>query len=159
VPSIPRGPDSGLGSLGVVTRSPAPPVCLARTMNEIAVAGTTWVVTELAGVETPEPRPELAFGTDGRLAGRVGVNRIMGAYELHGSALVVRNAATTRMAGPPEAMEREQRLLEILGRAPRLVAHGDRLDLGDGAAILVRRLDEPDADGSGRTGGGDDLVG
>jgi heat shock protein HslJ len=133
----------------VVARRFASFVCLARTMNEIAMAGTTWVVTELAGVETPEPRPELAFGTDGRLAGRVGVNRIMGAYELHGDALVVRNAATTRMAGPPDAMEREQRLLELLGRTPRLVARGDRLDLGDGAAILVRRADGPSADGPG----------
>ena len=73
--------------------------------------GGAWTVQEIGGAATSEPRPELTFGPDGRLSGTTGVNRIMGQYEVKDGLLVVGDAVTTRMAGPPEAMAQEQRLL------------------------------------------------
>ena len=49
----------------------------------------------------------------------------MGQFEVRDGLLVVGDAATTRMAGPPEAMEQEQRLLELLGTEQAFVITGD----------------------------------
>jgi heat shock protein HslJ len=44
------------------------------------------------------------------------------------------------MAGPPEAMEQEQRLLGLFDAPQAFVVTGDRLEVGDGEtlALLVR---------------------
>ena len=122
------------------------------------LGGTTWTVQELGGVVTSAPKPELTFGTDGRVSGTTGVNRIMGPYEATGGVLVIGNAATTRMAGPPEAMAQEQRLLEVLRGEVPFTLTGDRLELGSGGAgaLLVRPSVQPvpgDADAGGAQAG------
>jgi heat shock protein HslJ len=115
--------------------------------NEVGqgIQGTEWTVQELGGEVTAPPKPQLAFGSDGRLTGRTGVNRIMAEYEVRDGLLVVGNAATTRMAGPPEAMAQEQRLLEVFASPQAFVITGDRLEIGDGEtlALLVRPSVEP----------------
>lgn len=110
-----------------------------------AIHGTEWTVQELGGEVTAPPKPQLSFGADGRLTGTTGVNRLMGEFEVRDGLLVVGNAATTRMAGPPEAMAQEQRLLELLGAEQAFVITGDRLEIGDGevAALLVRPSIQP----------------
>jgi heat shock protein HslJ len=114
-------------------------------MADKAIAGTSWVVQELGGTVTSEPKPELAFGDDGRLTGTTGVNRVMGRYEVVEGLLTVADAATTRMAGAPEAMEQEQRLLALLDEPRAFVVTGDRLEVGDGEtlALLVRPSVQP----------------
>jgi heat shock protein HslJ len=121
-------------------------VCLAHTMADNAIHGTEWTVQELGGAVTADPRPVLAFGDDGRLTGTTGVNRIMGQFEVQDGMLVVSGTATTRMAGPPEAMDQEQRLLDLLGSAQAFVITGDRLEVGDGEtlAVLVRPSTQPE---------------
>ena len=120
------------------------PVNVGR-MADNAIVGTSWVVQELGGATTSDPKPELAFGDDGRLTGTTGVNRVMGRYEVAEGLLTVADAATTRMAGPPEAMEQEQRLLALLDTPRAFVVTGDRLELGDGEtlAVLVRPSVQP----------------
>jgi heat shock protein HslJ len=115
-------------------------------MADSAITGTSWVVQELGGAVTADPRPQLAFGEDGRVTGTTGVNRVVGRYEVADGTLAVLDAATTRMAGPPGAMEQEQRLLALLDAPRAFVVDGDRLELGDGetAALLVRRDGPPD---------------
>jgi heat shock protein HslJ len=109
-------------------------------MGDNAIAGTSWVVQELGGVVTTDPKPQLAFDEDGRVTGTTGVNRVMGRYEVADGLLTVADAATTRMAGPPEAMEQEQRLLGLFDAPQAFVVTGDRLEVGDGEtlAVLVR---------------------
>ena len=109
-------------------------------MADDAIAGTSWVVQELAGAVTVEPKPRLAFGEDGTLSGSTGVNRVMGRYEVTDGMLVVGGAATTRRAGSAEAMEQEQRVLALFDTPQAFVVGGDRLEIGDGEtlAVLVR---------------------
>jgi heat shock protein HslJ len=114
-------------------------------MGGDAIHGTEWTVQELGGEVTSPPKPQLSFSADGRLSGTTGVNRLMGAFEVRDGLLVVGNAATTRMAGPPEAMEQEQRLLALLGTEQAFVITGDRLEIGDGenVALFVRPSVQP----------------
>ncbi|WP_330475169.1 META domain-containing protein [Terrabacter sp. C0L_2] len=109
-------------------------------MADNEVAGTSWVVEELGGAATVPPKPQLSFGDDGRVSGSTGVNRLMGRYEVTDGLLRVADAATTRVAGPPDAMEQEQRLLALLDAPQAFVVSGDRLEVGDGEtlAVLVR---------------------
>lgn len=109
-------------------------------MADTEVAGTSWVVEQLGGVATAPPKPQLSFGDDGRVSGSTGVNRLMGRWEVTDGLLTVADAATTRMAGPPAAMEQEQRLLALLDAPQAFVVSGDRLEVGDGEslAVLVR---------------------
>ena len=95
-------------------------------MADNAIHGTEWTVQELGGAVTAAPKPQLSF-------------------EVRDGLLVVGDAATTRMAGPPEAMEQEQRLLELLGTEQAFVITGDRLEIGDGEtlALLVRPSIQP----------------
>ena len=125
--------------------SAEPSLCLARHMSENDLGGTTWTVQELGGAVTAVPKPELSFGTDSRVSGTTGVNRIMGQFAVKDGLLTVGNAATTRMAGPPEAMAQEQRLLELLAGEVPYTLTGDRLELGAGEtlALLVRPSVQP----------------
>ena len=109
-------------------------------MSENALEGMTWVVQQLAGEATSDPKPELIFDADGRVHGTTGLNRVAGGYEVSDGVLTVTDAVTTRMAGPPEAMEQEQRLLYLLAVPQPFVVMGDQLELGDGEtlAVLVR---------------------
>lgn len=120
-------------------------MCLGQVMADSAIHGTEWTVQELGGVVTEPPKPQLSFGADGRLTGTTGVNRLMGQFEVRDGLLVVGDAATTRMAGPPEAMEQEQRLLELLGAEQAFDITGDTLEIGDGEtlALLVRPSIQP----------------
>ena len=70
-----------------------------------------------------------------------GVNRVRGTWELAGTRLVFGPMVSTMMAGPPEAMTCEQRILRLLGDPVELVApDGDTIELdgSGGAATLVR---------------------
>ncbi|GAA2740627.1 hypothetical protein GCM10009868_03490 [Terrabacter aerolatus] len=106
-------------------------------MVDEVLAGTTWVVEQVGGVVTTDPRPQLSFDAEGRVTGSTGVNRVMGRYEAADGMLAVLDAATTRMAGPPEAMEQEQRLLAVLSEPQPLVVDGDHLRLGDAETVAL----------------------
>jgi len=118
-------------------------------MADNAIHGTDWTVQELGGAVTAAPKPQLSFGADGRLTGTTGVNRLMGQFEVRDGLLVVGDAATTRMAGPPEAMEQEQRLIELLGTEQAFVITGDRLEIGDGETLALPRAPQHPAGARG----------
>lgn len=111
-------------------------------MSDNALAGTSWLVQEIGGVVTTPPKPEVSFGDDGRLSGTTGVNRVMGGYEVpDDGTLRFDNAATTRMAGPPEGMAQEQALLALITGDQPFGLSGDRLLIGapGGAQLLLVR--------------------
>jgi heat shock protein HslJ len=109
-------------------------VDLAGTWRFTAVQGAD----VKAGLRSP---PFLTFDGDGQVYGDAGVNRVRGTWELAGTRLVFGPMVSTMMAGPPEAMTCEQRILRLLGDPVELVApDGDTIELdgSGGAATLVR---------------------
>ncbi|MER7072417.1 META domain-containing protein [Terrabacter sp. NPDC000476] len=119
--------------------------------SDVTVAGTSWIVVELAGRATSEPRPQLTFGEGGRVGGSTGVNRLGGRYAVADGVLTVTDTVMTRMAGPPDAMDQEQRLLEVLGEPRQLTAGEGELILG-GPAADAPAPDESAPDGSAPDG-------
>jgi heat shock protein HslJ len=80
------------------------------------LVGQTFRVVEIGGARALDvPTAELTFGDDGRVSGRATINRVFGPYEIDGDRLSFGALGTTMMAGLPEAMDQEQRLLQILG--------------------------------------------
>ena len=76
---------------------------------------------------------------DGTVSGHAGVNRYSGSCTVDGTALVVGPIGATLMAGPQEAMDREQRFLGNLAHVTSYKIVGEELRLlnADGRVILV----------------------
>ena len=74
-----------------------------------------WQVVSIDDASVTEPAPTVALDPDGTVSGTTGVNRYRGTYELAESLLEIGPLMTTRMAGPPDAMDVETHFLAILG--------------------------------------------
>lgn len=101
-----------------------------------------WLVTEIGGTGMiPGVEVTLDLGEDGGLSGSTGVNRLRATFERTGSGLTLSPVMTTRMAGRPELMEQEQRLLRSLEGVRGYSIEGGQLRLqdGEGAALVVAR--------------------
>ncbi|MCC5808377.1 MAG: META domain-containing protein [Opitutales bacterium] len=117
------------------------------------LAGSNWRLVEAPGLDVPESAisPELRFGDEpGHLSGSSGVNRVTGPYTMEGSQLTFGELATTRMGGPPEAMEFESRYLESLRSVDTWRMRGGYLELVRGGTVVAvfRRVSENEADES-----------
>jgi heat shock protein HslJ len=89
------------GSILVAILAAAP----GQTGTAEPLAGTAWRAVELAGQAvpaqpSPQREPHLAFGTDGRVSGADGCNRLTGPYAVTGEAVTFGNLAGTMMACP-----------------------------------------------------------
>lgn len=121
---------------------PVAPAAPPPTPNA-SLTDTYWKVVSVQGVpvvvaeQMREPHLVLN-GQDGRFAGSGGVNRLMGGYTLTGEDLTLSNAASTMMAGPPEAMAQEQAILAALPlvRAFRITGNGLTLVDDAGGPVL-----------------------
>jgi heat shock protein HslJ len=107
-----------------------------------ALVGRSFRVAEIGGVPTLDaPVADLTFGDDGRITGCATVNRLMGSYALDGDTLACGPLAGTLMAGPPEAMDQEQRLHGALVGTLTVMADGsgERIELrtDDGVALVL----------------------
>jgi heat shock protein HslJ/uncharacterized protein YecT (DUF1311 family) len=74
----------------------------------------------------------IRFDKSGRVSGRAPINRYAGSYRLSGDGRISWGDAglqTTRMAGPPGAMEKEDMFLQILGQVYRFRINGTQLVL------------------------------
>lgn len=86
------------------------------------LAGTQWVVVELAGEPVSPavkgwPAQSIEFDADGqRATGHGGVNRFGGRYTQDGSKLSFGPLAMTRRAGPEAQMALETRYTQVLSR-------------------------------------------
>ncbi len=85
--------------------------------------------------------PSVRFAEDGSVSGFAGVNRFMTKVEpadLIGGRLKLDNAATTRMAGSPQAMQLEQEYLDALRAAKTFsVDPAGKLNLSDGTKSIA----------------------
>ena len=82
------------------------------------------------------------FGSDGRVIGYGGVNRFAGTYKFSPEGVLSFPApglVTTRMAGPPEIMEKERAYLKGLAKVTRAIVaqNGLQMQSEDGATVLV----------------------
>jgi heat shock protein HslJ len=124
---LPGCAGAGEGSPSVETASPA-------------VQGE-WVVGELDGKQmVGDTEVVLTFGPGGSFSGDSGVNRLRAGYTLEGDVLELSEILATRMAGAPELMEQESRLMAALEAARGVLVTGDdrlRLVDGGGEVLLV----------------------
>ncbi len=103
-------------------------------MDHELLTSQPWEVVEIGGEALELERlPSMEFAEGGRVSGSTGVNRLMGSFELDGSTLKLSQLATTMMAGLPEAMKAEARLVQALGG-------GGEVEL----QLLVRNADTGD---------------
>lgn len=84
-----------------------------------------WVLAKMEGSEVTSMLPagwsvpSLNFASDGKVSGYSGVNRLAGGFDVASAAegkLGLGNLASTKMAGPPEAMKVESMFTGMLGR-------------------------------------------
>jgi putative lipoprotein len=109
---------------------------------DASLTDTYWKLTEVDGqpvlVSDGVREPSLVLQSqESRFAGSGGVNRLMGGYTLDGTSLTFSNAASTMMAGPPEAMAQEQVIVAALARVRGYTIAGDQLTLLDDAGRPV----------------------
>ena len=113
------------------------------TNGAVTLAYTAWTLVELDGkpveIAADELAPSLVLDLEeARVTGSGGVNRLMGQFTLSGDELRFGPLATTRMAGPDEAMQREAALLAALARVTSYALDGRTLTLLAGADAVVR---------------------
>jgi putative lipoprotein len=125
-------PSGGSGATGSATTAPSSPM-----------VGKTWTLTMLEGAQVPAPaadrrQPSLTFGADGRIKGLTGLNTFSGTYTLDGQNLKFGNMAMSRMAGPPEAMALEQKLVAALRATTGWRMTGGKLELLAGDRVVAR---------------------
>ncbi len=105
-----------------------------------------WLVEEIDGKPLlSEAEVTLTFGPEGAFSGDSGVNRLRSSYRLEGGLLQLSEIMATRMAGPPELMEQESRLMAALGQARAAQVNGDGLRLLDaagGVRVVARASSE-----------------
>ena len=106
----------------------------------VSLGETTWTAVEVAGAPVDERgAPTLVFDLEeSRVAGSGGLNRLMGTLSLTEDALRFGPLATTLMAGPEDAMERERVFLDALARVTAYELDGRSLLLYADGDVVVR---------------------
>jgi heat shock protein HslJ len=90
-----------------------------------------------------DPDRSITFTADGGVSGTAGVNRFTGTARLDGDRLTLGPLRTTRMAGPPEAMDAEAAFLAALDEVVAVRLDGDDLvllDADDGTQVRLVRV-------------------
>ncbi len=114
---------------------------------------TLWLI-QGETVETAVPMtaktPTLHIDSEGQISGTAGVNQYSAtspADVLAQNRFELGPIITTRMAGPPQAMQLESRYLSLLQQARRYQSDGKTLALMDDSGVLLRfRADGADDD-------------
>jgi heat shock protein HslJ len=109
----------------------------------VTLAYTEWTLVELAGqpvdVREDELAPSLVLDLEeSRVAGSGGVSRLMGSFALSEDELRFGPLATTMMAGPEAAMQREREFLAALERVTSYQLDGRSLTLFAGEEAVIR---------------------
>jgi heat shock protein HslJ len=109
----------------------------------VTLAYTEWTLVELDGepveIGSDEIQPTIVLDLEeSRVSGSGGVNRLTGTFALSESELRFGPLATTRMAGPESAMQREQSFLNTLERVTSYELDGRALTLRADDEAVVR---------------------
>lgn len=114
-----------------------------------ALSGSRWALAELPGAAAdpqgpPPVRPELVFGTDGRLSGSGGCNRLQGLYQQPADGRLSLGRLSSTMRACVGGMVQEQQLLQALGRVARYEVSGRVMRLLDEEGKLLVRFEAAD---------------
>jgi len=101
------------------------------------LAGTSWVLEELPGVQLVDTIPSVTFGADGTVSGFAGCNSFNGTYEADGSSIAFGAFATTKVGCPDPTMLVERSFLAALASASSWRADGDGRLVIEGALPLT----------------------
>lgn len=94
------------------------------------LAGSAWVVTDLAGQGMVEyAEATLTFPDSGTIEGDGSCNRYRGTVDIVGERITVGPLATTRRRCAPRVMAQEVRFLRMLERSDRILTDGRNLYL------------------------------
>jgi putative lipoprotein len=124
----------------------AVPAAAQPPKPDASLTDTYWKLTEVNGqpikVVDGMREPNLVLQSqESRFAGSGGVNRLMGGYTLDGDSLTFSNAASTMMAGPPDAMAQEQVIAQALPSVRGFAIAGDQLTLlGDAGQPVFKAV-------------------
>jgi heat shock protein HslJ len=113
--------------------------------SSLAVLEGSWTLSAIEGFEIPaglREHPSLSVDAQGRVSGSSGVNRFHGALDPDG-ARVFGPLATTRRAGPPQAMALETAFLNALGNAAFVEGGDGQVTLSgpDGGQLTLVRAE------------------
>jgi heat shock protein HslJ len=107
-----------------------------------------WTLQSLGGEDVPSAlpagakAPSLRVSPEGRVSGFGGVNRLSSSLDVEAISrgeFKLSPVAATKMAGPPAAMQLEDRFTRLLGEATGFSVSGDTLQLfGAGKQQLMR---------------------
>ena len=115
---------------------PASAQCPSAAASD-PLAGSEWLVTAI-GDQGAQNEAFQQFQSEGKVGGRTGVNSFGGTYTAHdGASLKFGPLMMTRMAGPPELMEQESRLVTALEKVDGFRREGIRLTLLAGGMPVV----------------------
>lgn len=118
----------------------------ASSLTSIKNMVGEWTLSKLEGTDIGSllpasmKKPTLGFGADGKVTGFTGVNRLSSSIDMDAlmrGEFKLAPAATTKMAGPAEAMNVENKFLSGLTQAKNFKLSGDSLTLSDGAKQLM----------------------
>lgn len=119
----------------------------ASTLTSIKDLVGEWTLSKLEGTDIASllpasmKKPTLGIGADGKVTGSTGINRLTSMIDTQAllrGEFKLGPAATTKMAGPAEAMDVESKFLSALTRAKSAKVSGNTLSLSDGAKELAR---------------------
>lgn len=106
-----------------------------------------WVLDKLGGKDVASmlgmggQKPSLSFGNDGSISGFGGVNKLMGSFDpkdLLSGKIDLSKLASTKMAGPPEAMNLESAFTSALSKVTGFnFDKSGGLNLTDGKETLM----------------------
>jgi heat shock protein HslJ len=108
----------------------------------IDLAGSEWGFAGEAG----RTARFVQFRADGVVGGSSGCNRFTGNYQQKEDELTMGPLASTRMACPPEVMERERQFLTMLGNVRYAETDDLKLTLKDGNGEVLAELVRRDGD-------------
>lgn len=72
------------------------------------LAGSSWTVVTIAGIDAVGTQPTMAFATDGSVSGTTGCNQYNGTYTTDGQTIKIGPLAMTRMACLEEAVNAQE---------------------------------------------------
>ena len=111
------------------------------------LAGSEWTPTEIAGAPQEEDFDVFVqFGSENRLSGSGGCNRISGSYQIAGEELSIGSVAMTRRLCPPPLMDREKRFVSALEAAQTYLRQKTVLTLSGSDGLILMKLRQTDWD-------------
>jgi heat shock protein HslJ len=102
-----------------------------------------WTLVSLNGKQVAGAKPPTIKFEHGKLSVFGGINRLSGSYALVDDTVAIGSLVSTRMAGDPALMEREQGLAKALASVDAFQVSGNELMLSSKGIVVARFRSAP----------------